>query len=433
MKRRRRWLSLGLSALLLSGAAGCRRPPSAPASHPDPVPAQSPALQATLFIAVGVTQTAQVTAEVQSNIQRLFQELERSFREIHPGVRLEVLIFREDELLEQVRRRSRSGLGPDLMLVDGDTAVALERQHLSRSLPHPQALSRNLRPELIPAVTTTAAAGQPDQLLALPVGLQPQLACYDRRRLAQAPTTLAQLLQASAAGHRFGIHLRLVNLAWSLGASGSLPSVVAIAHGEPVTPERRRAIERWLLWLREAAMQQHISLERSSHALVEQLRQGHLDWITCRSQDVGRLREQLGEHLGLATMPDGDGHAASPLSTLRVWALGRNSSSQQRRAAEELVKFTLNPPIQRAFTLHTHGMLPVSQGTPLPLDSSANLTALLGAQRQADGARALNSALVGLRDRESKLDQILTEFHHGHRSLEEATSALIASLHPHRP
>jgi ABC-type glycerol-3-phosphate transport system substrate-binding protein len=382
---------------------------------------------------VGVTQTTQVTAEVQSNIQRIFQELERSFRDIHPGVRLEVLVFPEDELVGQVQRRSRSGLGPDLMLVDGDTALELDRQSLSRSLPHPHGVSRNLRPELLPAVTSPTASGHRERLLALPVGLQPQLACYDRRRLQEPPQTLQQLLAASAAGQRFGIHLRLVNLAWSLGATGSLPSVVAITRGEAVTAEQRQALQRWLLWLREAAMQQHISLERSSRTLVEGLRQGHLDWITCRSQDVGRLREHLGEQLGLAPMPDGATHAASPLSTLRVWVLGRNSSDEQRRAAEELVKFTLNPPIQRAFTLHTHGMLPVSQNTPLPLDSSANLTALLGAQQQADEAQSLNSALVGLRDRENQLDQIVTEFHYGHLGLEEATDALIRSLQRRQP
>jgi hypothetical protein len=306
--------------------------------------------------------------------------------------------------------------------------VELERQGLSRSLPHPHALSRNLRPELIPAVT---GASSPPQLLALPVGLEPQLACYDRRRLNAPPRTVDQLLEASSAGKRFGLNLKMVNLAWSLGAAGSLPSVVAIQRGEAVTPERRQAIRHWLLWLREAAMQQHISLERTTQTLVEELRQGRLDWITCRSQDVGRLREQLGEHLGLATMPDGNDHAASPLSTLRVWALGRNSSDQQRRAAEELVKFTLNPPIQRAFTLHTHGMLPVTKNTPLPLDSSANLAALRGAQHQADAAAGLSAALVALRGRESQMDRILTAFHYGHLGLDEATTTLINTLRPH--
>ena len=423
MRRRRRWLSLGLSALLLSGAAGCRS--AGPAADKD--------LKATLFIAVGVSQATAITAELQANHQRLFRQLERSFRDIHPGVRLELLMFREDELLAQMQRRSSSGLGPDLMLVDGQTALALQQHGLSRSLAHPHNVSRNLRPELLPAVSDPAATGQRERLLALPVGLQPQLACYDRRRLQEPPQTLQQLLAASAAGQRFGIHLRLVNLAWSLGAAGSLPSVVAIARGEAVTDEQRRALQRWLLWLREAAMQQHISLERSSHDLVEGLRQGRLDWITCRSQDVNRLREQLGAQLGLATMPGGANHAASPLSTLRVWVLGRDSSAEQRRAAEELVKFTLNPPIQRAFTLHTNGMLPVSRNTPLPLDSSANRAALLGAQQQADAAQALNSALVGLRDREHRLDRIVTEFHYGHLGLEEATDALINTLQRNQP
>ena len=418
----RRRLCLGLAATLLPALQGCQ-----PADQPGTrLPAEQP-LRATLFIAVGLSQTTEVTAEQQATIQRSLRQLEHSFREIHPGVQLEVMVFSTRALPQQVRRRSQSGLGPDLVLADGQTALELHQQGLSRTLPHPHSLSRSVRPELLPAVEV---AGAPGQLLALPLGLQPQLACYDRRRMQRPPETLQQLLAASSDGQRFGISLKIVNLAWTIGSVGSLPSLLAIQQGKPVTEQRRQAIRRWLLWLRQAAMQQHINLESNSSELVQQLNQGRLDWITCRSQDVSRLREHLGEHLGLATMPDGDGHAASPLSTLLVWALGRNSSEQQRRAAEELVKFTLNPPIQRAFTLHTQGMLPVTRDTPLPLGSSANLSALLGAQQQADQAVSLEAALVALRGREHRLDRILTEFHYGHLSLEEATEALSQVLQP---
>lgn len=428
--RRRHWLglSLGLAALLLPGLTACQRPAAPPTGpgHRAGGPSQPP-LRATLFIAVGLSQTTQVTAEQQATMQRSLRQLEHSFREIHPGVQLEVMVFSERQLTEEVERRNRSGLGPDLIMLNGQKALELKQLGLIRTLPHPHQLSRNLRPELLPAVEV---AGSPTQLLALPLGLQPQLACYDRRRMGSPPETLQQLLEASSNGQRFGISLRLVNLAWTIGSVGSLPSIVAIRRGSPITAEHRQAIERWLLWLRQAAMQQHINLESNSSELVQQLNQGQLDWITCRSQDVSQLRARLGGSLGLARMPDGDGHAASPLSTLLVWGLGRNSSEQQRRAAEELVKFTLNRPIQRAFTLHTQGMLPVTRNTPLPLRSSANLAALLGAQEQADQASDLSEALVTLRDRETALDQILKEFHYGHLTREETSAALIRALQP---
>jgi ABC-type glycerol-3-phosphate transport system substrate-binding protein len=396
--------------------AGCRQPPSQRAAKP---------LGTTLFLAIGVNRSTPITTELQSAFRQTTAQLRKSFSDINSGVNLHLLIFREDQLVQEIQRRSQSGLAPDLVIAEASTAEQLERLGLIRSISGDDAdrVAQKLQPELIPQVQS--ADGR--SLFAIPLGIQPQLACYDKRRLSSPPETLEALLQASSQGKRFGLKLDFTELAWTFrGLNGPV-----VGPGGP--EELKQALSQWLFWLQAAERQRWVSFVSANGNLLAGLRDQDYDWITCRSEDITLLKRHLGQHLGLAPMPSGPKGEASPVSRLRVWAFGTNSSPRQQQAAMELVRFSLNPPIQRAYTIQTEGLLPVSRNTKLPAASSSNLDALLRSQQQASTAETLEALLPRIREVTTPINAVLTQHHYGHLSVGDATEQLMHLLQPSPP
>ncbi|QNI71935.1 extracellular solute-binding protein [Cyanobium sp. NS01] len=386
---------------------------------------QGPSRGTILYIAVGLETVPDLATELerQKQMRTQLRQLQTSFRDVQPGVHLELMVFNNERFVREIERRTRSGLAPDLMLVDGITAERLYERQLTTPISDPNPARGLLKPEVIPYVQ----AG-PRQWFAVPVGLQPQLACFDRSRLPQSPGTMTALLEASSRGHTFGLDLDIINLTWTLGSLGALRSIAQVRSGAPVDPEQIGPIQTWLGWLRNADLQQRITLVGSQGELVEGLRMGRFDWIPCHSRDASQLRLSLGAKLGLAPLPSGPGGQATPISIVRVWAFGRNSSPNQHKAAQALVRFSLNPPVQRAFTIRTQGLLPVSRAATLPTASSANLAALIAAQAEASAAQELTESLIALRTERKPLNRILTRFRYGELNPPEAARALIAAM-----
>jgi ABC-type glycerol-3-phosphate transport system substrate-binding protein len=383
-----------------------------------------------VYVAVEVSSGTAIDRDLRRRGQERIDALRRIYARIYPGVRLEALFFPEHQLVREVRGRSRSGLGPDILLVFQNTANVLQARGLTQPIPFPSPLSDALDPALLESVRLG-----PDRLFALPQALQPQLACFDRTRLQRSPASLGELLRASSEGERFGLPTDLKDLSWTLGALGALDDVAALLEGQPVTAERRAAINGWLLWLRTADLQQRITLVESQRELLDGLRDGTFDWISCRSDEVNSLRDSMGERLGLAPLPGGPAGPATPISRLRVIAFGRNSSANQRRAAEAMVAFVMNPQMQRTLILRNREQLPVHPDVPVPVASSADLRALVNAQRQAE---TVEEQAVLSRARppgfERRVNRILTRFHLGDLDVPATADALIRALaSPHAP
>lgn len=388
-----------------------------------PAAADSDALRATVVVGVEIDRDTPIDVDLQKEMRKRFGALEAAFKALHPGVRLQVLVLPEERLLPEVRRRSRSGLGPDLLLVNGDAANQLYRQGLTESMAFPSPETDQLDPGVIARVRFS-----PGEVFALPQSLQPQLACFDRARITRSPATLAELLQASNQGQRFGLPMDLLNLSWTLGALGALDTTAEVLAGKPVTPLTRSRIAGWLLWLRSADLQKGITMAPTQRDLIRGFQAGEIDWITCRSSDIDRLRNALGNRLGLAPLPDGPAGPASPISRLRVLALGRDSSAAQRRAARALVAFAVNPQMQRAITVRTRELLPVNRNVSVPVESSQDLAALVAAQRQSEESPALQVLTQPHASFENRANRILIRFHYGELDTTTAADALIEAL-----
>lgn len=381
-------LAAALTALLLAaglgGCAGLRRE----------------TLPVMLYVAVSVPE-GQVKTSTATTLRSRFSQLLNDFRRLHPNVLLLPSLYSDDQLIPQLRERDDADLGPDLILTSGEQANALLQAGLVDPLPVDAEVRANITPTLLGRLRDGRG-----RHAGLPLLLFPQLACYDRRRLPDPPTTLADLLGTAADGARVGLPLQLQGLLWSVGALGAAPALEAVRDGREPSPQQRQALLAWARWLQEANGQHSISFYANQENLVDGLARGSLDWISCHSADLLDLRHTLGQHLGVAPLPAGPEHGPSPLNLVRVIALGRDSSPAQRSLALELARFSIQPLVQRGLTLDTLSFLPVNPRVSVPVQSSSTLAAMQQAEQQA---RGLEESLVKLQGGDPLLARLQKE------------------------
>ncbi len=299
-----------------------------------------------VYVAIGANKDQLINAELKQALQDQLMKVGARYRQIHPDTHFQYGIYPEDQMVEVMRRRSWSGLAPDLLLVNGDTALRLRQAGLVDPFPIRKDQLAIFNDEELQRLRS------PDGRLAgLPVLVQTQLSCFNRQRLSEPPATLQDLLNATANGHPMGLSLDLYYLFWIVGSTGALPAIDRAVLGQPLNPAERQALTGWLAWLQNASNQQRVTFFPDQPTAEAEFKAGRLDWIPCRSTVLPQLRLVMGSALGVAPLPDGEGHRASPLNRLRVLALGRSSSAAGRRRALAFSAYIVNPLTQRTLTL----------------------------------------------------------------------------------
>ncbi|MEB3255192.1 MAG: hypothetical protein VKJ05_02260 [Synechococcaceae cyanobacterium] len=310
-----------------------------------------------------------------------------AFRRLNPTVDLRIRELSERQLGSVLRLQQRRGLGPDLLLVRAPVAISLLRAGLVDPVPT-NSLMRQSLDSLEPSSLLRVREGE--KLAGLPVAKETTLACYDTKRVAQAPRTLDELLALSAAGHPIGVAVNPIGIWWSAGPFRATHALIPVITGRPATPPQPRAealqsLERWLEWLRALALQSRVDIatgEDSAQQLVRGLINGRLAWIPCYSLSLLPLSQAMGARLGVGVLPSGAEGPASPFSAERVWAFGTDSSPRQRQLAEALARLSVDPMLQRQITLTNQATLPVNRFTSVPVAASGRLAAMALAQEQ---------------------------------------------------
>jgi arabinogalactan oligomer/maltooligosaccharide transport system substrate-binding protein len=400
--------------LLLGSVAGCQ------VKRPKVVQK----LRGTLYIAVGINDEA-LDTELQSEVRRRMNQLQNLFRSLHPDVRLSVQVYPEATLPLELTIRNLAGLSPDLLVVNESTAQALNHAGLIRPIRLPASVTDQL--DVVSVERTRLPDGR---LVGVPLDLQPQLACFDRRRLPRSPATIDELVAESDRGLEVGLSLDAASIAWTLGPLGAIESVGAVMGGAPVTPLMRQRIGHWLGWLYATDQKRHITVFPTQSLLLEQLMKGELDWITCRSISLQRLRTRLGKHLGVAPLPSGPHGAASPITEERLMALGKSSSEGQRRLAEALARFAISPLRQRDLIQQGENVLPVNREVTPPVATSEEMAAMVASREQS-----LRSVSFKLVQKSNLLMQdewvtLLTRFIFDDLDRQKVLDGLIEILHP---
>ena len=379
-------------------------------------------LEGTLYIAVGVSQEA-LDSELQKEVRERTALLQASFRTLQPRVRLQVETFNEERLRNELRVRNRTGLSPDLLLVNESTAQELARERLISTVSFPAAVLDQLDASSV--VRVRRADGT---LTGLPLELQPLVACFDRRRVLRSPATLSELLAFSAKGMEVGLSLDAVNLAWTLGPLGAIEAVGNLLGGAPATPVMRASLNGWLQWLRAADLQEHVTFYPTETELLKELMVGTLDWIPCRSINITRLRSRLGSNLGVSPLPSGPFGAASPITRERVLAFGVNSSPRQRQLALALARFAISPLNQRNMVQRNQFVLPVNRQVAPPVSSSSVVAAMVEGRQQSIQSSTLRLVGKTSKSQRDAWQALLTRFLFDDLSQEDTLKALIHLL-----
>ncbi len=327
-----------------------------------------------LYVETDSTRTPQVElGDSEQRARRLIDE----FRQVNPGVSIHVRHLPSDAFLSSTAFRSSRGLGPDLMVTRVVTALRLHQQGLSEAV----TLDPERLEELEPRFLNDFRLGR--QLLAVPLLAQPEVACYNRRRVPEPPRDLTDLINLSAKGLKVGLPLRLGDLYWTssgMEANGALERLLESPSPRGgklvISTSDRQDLLRWLNWLNNANLQQNVEFSEEAVDLVHQLEQGKLDWISCNSLWLEQLGKSMGPSLGVSQLPGSPGQPARGLTRLKVWSFGTHSTPRQRELAKEFVLFTLNRLNQKRLMLFAPGNLPVNRNVLIPSKSSAVFAAL---------------------------------------------------------
>lgn len=410
--RRRRHLSGLLGLLSCLALAGCNtRPP----------------LPRMLFLSISINNDEAIDTRTLDDVRQRMKLLEHGFRAVHPRSHFQFNLVPEVQIENLLAQRNQAGLAPDLVFVNGDTALRLLQRGEVDPYPITAQQLRLFRPQAIARLRNSQG-----QLAGLPVMVRTQLACFNRRRVPQPPTTINELVALSAKGRAIGISIDPINLVWSAGSMGGLRAIHRAAAGQQPTARDLQGLERWLRWLQTSSSQQSITFFTDQPTAMAELEAGRLDWIACDSGSLSRLYLRLGDALGVSPLPRGPGGPASPLNRLRVMALGRNSTPTTRQLALAFGRTSITPQSQRALTLGSQSVLPANRFVQVPVNSSSRLAAMVTSAR--DGARnsILERLIHGNDPRLPQIQALMTELVFGELPPQHASHQLVSILR-HRP
>ena len=334
----RAWL-VGLTAGLLSGCSAID------ALHPSAV----------LDIVRTIDNKANITTQDYEQLEYISNLVFQQIRDIDPQIQPQLQLQSSTNFIDEIRQQTESGFGPDLIITDSETALALYRSRLIDPIQLSEQDRQDTPQSLLDLVTAKNGA-----LVARPVNQFVQLACFNKERLPTAPRTLEDMKQSSSDA-TFGMAIQLKDLFWSAEAFDAGPALKAAMDSSGTSQVDYETVTAWLSWLVDSSYQQNIRFLNNQGNLRDGLIRGELDWITCWSNNLRGLKLKLGDRLGVTALPKGPNQNRTATTRLEVWALGLNSSPLQRRKALLMVDFVTKPWAQKTYSLTTKNSMPVSQ------------------------------------------------------------------------
>ena len=376
-----------------------------------------------LYLAMAIDKDASIDTSTQADFRKRIELIADDYRKIHPHVQVQFELYEHSNLLKELKRRDASDLGPDLIITDTLQANELFAAQLTEAVPLPEAKRLDTETSLWERVLLSNG-----DIVGQPIAIFPQIACFNTTVIKRAPATLSALQQTATSGARVGLPVTFSELLWTASSLGALPSLARAGAGESLSTQNTESIQDWLRWLENASAQNNITFFEDQGQLENLLKDGELDWVSCNANSLPRLREALGDKLGVAALPDGPDGAASPVNDVRVLALGSNSSARQRTAAINLTHYITNAMVQRNLSLRSLAFLPVNPNVDISDPSSTTLTTLVSAQNAATQHEADLAGLVHQADRSNAVTPTLLLLIFGASNPQSSADALVQSL-----
>ena len=344
------------------------------------------------------------------------------FLKTNPNTRVVTVAYKYSQLQDQVTKDSQLNLGPDLILDIDPQLKKLYQDSLISAFPNSSVWAQQYS-DIIKSISTVD-----NKLAFAPYGIYPQVSCYNNKTIKQPPKTIQELVKLGASGARIGLSTRTDEIFWTAGSTGAIPEISSLMNKKNQNKPQPK-IKEWITWLRQAALYQNISFYRQQSELVNELAANNLDWISCISGDILRLREEMGEQLSIATLPNGVQTKAFAFPYILGYGLGIDSSPTQRALALSYVKANTNAVGQRRVMLRTEDFLPANKTVDIPNQSSQTLKA----NNESWNTQTLSylkqwpMILQYLEKSQNYLEvgKILTELTSGNISVDEALQTLI--------
>ena len=321
----------------------------------------------TLYIAYvipdnGFTQSSKEYTEKQISLRT------QLFLKTNPNTRVVTVAYKDSQLPHQITEDSKLNLGPDVILAGDYHLRNLYQDSLISAFPNNSVWAQQYS-DVLKSLSTVD-----NKLAFAPYGIYPQVSCYNNKTVKQPPKTIQELVNLGASGIRIGLSTGTNEIFWTAGSIGAIPEISSLVNTKNQNKPQPK-IKEWITWLRQAALYQNISFYSQNSELVNELAANNLDWISCNSSDILRLREEMGEQLSIATLPNGVQTKAFAWPFILGYGLGIDSSPTQRSLALSYVKANTNAVGQRRVMLLTEDFLPANKAVDIPNQSSQTLKA----------------------------------------------------------
>jgi hypothetical protein len=321
----------------------------------------------TLYIAYAIPDN-EFTQAAKERIEKQISLRTQLFLRTNPNTRVVTVAYKGSQLQHQITEDSQLNLGPDLILAVDYQLRNLYQDSLISAFPNSSVWAQQYSDVLKILFTVD------NKLAFAPYGIYPQVSCYNNKIIKQPPKTIQELVMLGASGVRIGLSTRADEVFWTAGSTGAIPEISSLLNKTNQNKPQPK-IKEWITWLRQAALYQNISFYRQQSELVNELAANNIDWISCHSFDIVRLREEMGEQLSIATLPNGVQTKAFAWPIVQGYGLGTDSSPTQRELALSYVKANTNAVGQRRVMLSTEAYLPANKAVDIPNQSSQTLKA----------------------------------------------------------
>ena len=257
-----------------------------------------------------------------------------NYRELYPKIKIISEFFPEENISEQFRQQSQSGLGPDLMISSYTDLIPLIRigalaklndYNLDLSIYLPRSLQQVI---------------YQDQIYGLPFSLNTQVLCYNKTKVEQPLSTLPETIDEIDAQRQIAQTSNFLDTFWGVHIFRSTPTRNQEKKEWIFDPQ---AWAHWLEWLLLVKKNPNFILTDENSALDRAFAAGKLDYYICKSQEISDLQASLGrDKLGITTLPRAGNKPAGPLLFTKAIVFNRISSQNSTELALQLAGFLTN-------------------------------------------------------------------------------------------
>ena len=318
---------------------------------------------------------------------------------LHPGADATIYYYPNRDLVDIISRRSAYGLGPDLIVSSETVAEELYAKGLVKSF-------------VMEKAHTVGPMNKIEQLyfesngkrIALPIMLDSQLACGNRKLIQSMPQTFDEWLKFKDPVS-FSIPVR--DQFWLYGVFGAGEAIMrAVASNlEPFSDQESAAFAEYLKTIRAEFLGLELH-QMDHHKMLLGLEEGLLAWTTCRTSDIPRLSQSLGEDLLTSPLPKGSYGVPISMPIIRTATIGVHSTQRQTLLAKDWLKYWLQPIEQRI--LRQTFLRPLNRQSRADIEEAEGraIQAIVNAFQASPHPRAVVTAILGPR---SKGDELMAK------------------------